>query len=161
MFNTAKQQVLYGVKADRAHLKRLLYRGMQGRQMEGVEQPRDLDVFASAMPVHASFHQPAQRCELLGKLPTLQRRGLIKCVELLLQQRQVVDRVEDEFIAIPAPGMAGNDFAPTANHHVMDISPDPDILMGKGDRHRVVIGLVAHERLRRDAAGVLIAGVKG
>ena len=90
--------VLYGVKADRAHLKRLLYRGMQVSQIEGLEQPQDLDVFASAMPVHASFHQPAQRCELLGKLPTLQRRGLIKCVELLLQQRQVVDRVEDEFI---------------------------------------------------------------
>ena len=56
MFNTAKQQVLHGVEADCAHLKRLLHCGMEISQIEGLEQPQDLDVFASAMPVHASFH---------------------------------------------------------------------------------------------------------
>lgn len=42
----------------------------------------------------------------------------------------------------------------------MDIAPDPDILMAVCYRHRVVVGLVAHERLRRDPAVVLIAGIE-
>ncbi len=80
--------------------------------------------------------------------------------DLMLDQWKVVDRVEDEFIVIPAPGMAGDHLAPATDHHLMDIGPDPDILMGVSDRPRVVVGLVAHERLRRDAAGRLLAGIK-
>lgn len=71
-----------------------------------------------------------------------------------------MDRVEDQFIAIPAPGMAGDHLAAAADHNHMDIAPDPDILMAVCNRHRVIIGLVAHERLRRDPAVVLIAGIE-
>ena len=42
----------------------------------------------------------------------------------------------------------------------MDIAPDPDILVAVCNRHRVVVGLVAHQRLRRDPAVVLIAGIE-
>ena len=71
-----------------------------------------------------------------------------------------MDRVEDQFIAIPAPGMAGDHFATAADHNLMDIAPDPDILMAVGYRNRVIVGLVAHQRLRRDPTVVLIAGIK-
>src|SRR5690606_19351063 len=53
-----------------------------------------------------------------------------------------------------------NDLAPAADHHLVDIGPDPDILMAEGNRHRVVVGLVAHQTLGRDAATVLVTGVE-
>lgn len=37
--------------------------------------------------------------------------------------------------------MAGDDLATAANHHFVDITPDPDILMAVGDRHGIVVGL--------------------
>src|SRR3546814_8006788 len=83
----------------------------------------------SAMLCHAALHQPAQRGEFLWQVPPLERRCLIQRIDLLLDQRQVMHRIEDDVFPFPAPGMAGDDLATAANHHFVDITPDPDILM--------------------------------
>ena len=117
--------------------------------------------FPPTMLGHAAFHQPAQRSELFRQVPALQRGGLIQGIDLLLDQRQVVDRVEDDVFPIPAPRMASNDLATAADHHLVDIAPHPDVLMTLGDRHGIVVGLVAHQGLGRYAGAGLIAGIEG
>jgi len=48
----------------------------------------------------------------------------------------------------------------TADHDLIDIAADPDLLMAIGDRDRVIVGVIAHERLRADPAARLVAGVE-
>jgi hypothetical protein len=58
---------------------------------------------------------------------------------LLLDQRKVMDRIEDHVLAVVAAQMACDDLATAADHDRVDIAPDPDVAMAVGDRHRVVV----------------------
>src|SRR3546814_6079010 len=69
----------------------------------------DLHIFAPAMFVHAPFHQPLQCRERFGQVPALQRRSLVECVDLLLDQREIMERVEDNLLAGIATRMTGED----------------------------------------------------
>lgn len=120
----------------------------------------NLHIFPPPVPGHAAFHQAAQRREFLGKVPALERSGLIQRIDLLLDQRQVMDGIEDNVFPVPAPRITGNDLATAAEHHLIDIAPNPDVLMAVGDRHGIVLGLVADERLGRHNSAGLVAGVK-
>ncbi len=160
-FYPAQDQMLDRIEADCAELDRLLHRRMQIGELETFQQSQNLHVFPPTMLGHAAFHQPAQRGELVRQIPALQRSGLIQRIDLLLDQRQIMDRVEDDVFPLPAPRMASNDLATAADDHLIDIAPDPDILMTVGGRHGIIIGLVAYERLGRDLGAGLIAGIEG
>ena len=69
-------------------------------------------------------------------------------------------RVKDHVFAIPTAGVAGDDITATANDHLIDITAKPDVTMTIGNRHRVIVGFVAHQGLRVHLTGGLIAGVK-
>src|SRR3546814_10312600 len=60
-----------------------------------------------------------------------------------------------------ATGKTGDDFAAAAIHHLIDIGPDPDLLMAPGHRNRIIVGPVAHQGLRGDPPAFLIAGLEG
>src|SRR3546814_116527 len=152
--------MLDGVEADSSELQGLLHRRMQVRKVETLQKTENLYVLTSAMLCHAALHQPAQRGEFLWQVPPLERRCLIQRIDLLLDQRQVMHRIEDDVFPFPAPGMAGDDLATAANHHFVDITPDPDILMAVGDRHGIVVGLVADERLGRYLDAGLVARIE-
>ena len=107
---------------------------MQVRKLEALQQAKNLHVFPPAMFCHAAFHQPAQRGELLGQVPALKGRSLIQSIERLLDQRQAMQRIKDEVFPLPASGMAGDDLAAAADHHLADMITDPDLLMAIGDR---------------------------
>ena len=57
---------------------------------------------------------------------------------LALDQRQVVDRIEDHVLAFRTAGMACDDLATAADHDLVDVAPDPDVAVAAGDGHRVV-----------------------
>ena len=152
--------MLDGVEADGAHPERGLHRHVQVGEIERLQQPQDLHVLAAAGLEQPRLHQPAQGLELGGQLPAGQRGRLIEGADLLLQQRQVMDRIEDHVLAAVAPGMAGNDLAAAADDHPVDVAPDPDVAVAVGDGHRVVVGLVAHQRLGTHPAGRLVAGLE-
>ena len=160
LLDPAQHQVLDGVEADGAHAQRGLHRGMQVVELEGLQQPQHLHVLPAPRLDHPRLHQPAQGLELGRQVPLGQRRRLVQRADLLLEQRQVVDRIEDHVLAVVAPGMAGDDLAAAADHHLVDVAPDPDVAVAIGDRHRVVVGLVAHQRLRTDPPRGLVAGVE-
>src|SRR3546814_8261253 len=61
--------------------------------------------------VCSSDLQPLQCRERFGQVPALQRRSLVECVDLLLDQREIMERVEDNLLAGIATRMTGDDFA--------------------------------------------------
>lgn len=71
-----------------------------------------------------------------------------------------MDGIEDHVLALVAAHMTGNDLAPAADHHLADIAPDPYLLMAEAHRHRVIIGPVTHQRLRRDLAAGLVTSLE-
>ena len=82
---------------------------MQVGHLEALQQPQNLNVFAPARLEHPRFHQPPQGLERRRQVPSDQRRRLVQCTDLLLQQRQIVHGVEDQFLGRIAPGMARDD----------------------------------------------------
>src|SRR3546814_7034414 len=94
--------MLDGVEADRAKLHRLLHRRMQVRKVEALQKTEHLHVFPPAMLGHAAFHQPAQRRELVRQIPALQRSCLIQGIDLLFDQRQVMNGIENDIFPFPS-----------------------------------------------------------
>lgn len=103
--------MLDGVEANRSELDRLFDGCMQIGKFEAFQQSQNLHVFPPPMPGHAAFHQPAQRCELVRQVPALEWRCLIQRIDLLLDQRQVMNGIEDDVFTLPASRMAGKDLA--------------------------------------------------
>ena len=126
--------MLHGVEANRAELQRLLHRGMQIVEAEALQQAQHLHVFAPSGLDHSRLHQAAQSGELGRQIPFGQRCRLIQGVDLLLDQRQVMDRIEDHILAVVAAWVPCDDLAAAANHDRADIAPDPDIAVATGDR---------------------------
>ena len=80
-----------------------------------------------------------------------------------------MDRVEDHVLTIMAAWMPCDDLAAAADHDLIDVmsetclwhdATDPDVTVAVGDRHRVIVGLVAHQRLGADPSGGLITGIE-
>lgn len=148
------------IEADGSELEGLLHRRVKVGKLKVLQQAQDLYILTPAMLGHAALHQTAQRGELFGQVPALERRCLIQRIDLPLDQRQVVHRIEDDVFPFPAPRMAGDDLAAAADHHLVDITPHPDVLMAVGHRDGIVVGFVPHERLGRDLNAGLIAGIE-
>ncbi len=153
--------MLDSIEADRAEPNGLLHGRVQVRKVEAFHEAQDLHIFPPAMLGHSAFHQAAQRREFLGQVPALERSGLIQRVDLLLDQRQVMNGIEDDVLTLPAPRMTRDDLAAAADYHRVDIAPDPNILMAIGDRYGIVVGLVAHQRLGCHPGAGLVAGIEG
>ena len=149
------------IESDRSELDGLLHCRMEVSKLEAFQQAQDLHILTPAMLVHPRFHQPAQRGELLGQVPALQGRCLIQRIDLLFDQRQVMDGIEDDVLPLPAPWMTSDDLAAATDHHLIDIATHPDVLVAIGDRDRIVVGLVAHQRLGRYLGARLVAGIEG
>lgn len=159
-FNPAQYKVLHRIEADCPHIERLLHRSVQIGKREAFQQAQYLHILAPAMLAHARLHEATQRLERLGQIPALQGCGLIEGTQLLFDQGKVMDWVEDHVFALVAAHMAGNDLAPATDHHFADIAPDPHLLVAEADRHRVIVGPVTHQRLRRDLPAGLVTGLE-
>ena len=59
----------------------------------------------------------------------------------MLQQRQVVDRIEDHIFPVVGTGVSGNDPGAATDNHLVDIATDPDFLMAVGDGGDVPISV--------------------
>src|SRR6476619_1465397 len=90
--------MLYGIVADRPQPERLAHGRMDVIEPKGLEQPENLDIFPLAGLAHAGLEQAMQGGERLGQVPALQWCGLVKGAGLLLEQRQIMQRVEDEVL---------------------------------------------------------------
>ena len=71
------------------------------------------------------FEQSPQLREALRQLPAGQRRGLIQRTGLLLEQGQVVQRIEDDRLAFITAPVACDHFTATGDHHFVHVALDP------------------------------------
>ena len=72
-----------------------------------------------------------------------------------------MDGIKDDVFPLPASRMTRDDLAAAADHHLIDITPDPDVLMAVGYRHGIVVRLIADQRLGRHNSTALVAGIEG
>ena len=107
-FDAAQQQMLHGVRVDGAQPEGVLDGVVDLLMGEVLQQTQHLHEFALAPFAHARLQQTAQRLILLGQIPPLQWRGLIQRGGLPLQQRQVVDGIEDKVVLLVGAGMPGD-----------------------------------------------------
>ena len=62
---------------------------------QGLQEPKDLDIFAFAGLTHARLEQTAQRGERPGQVPADPRRSLVQRAGLPFDLRQIVTRIEN------------------------------------------------------------------
>jgi len=91
--------MLHGVEADGAKMQRVFDSTGYFRDGEGLHQPQHLHVLPAAVFLQPCLQETAQRGEALRQLPAGQRCGLIQRACLLLDQRQVMQRIEDHRLA--------------------------------------------------------------
>jgi hypothetical protein len=96
----AQHQMLDRVKADCAASDGLSDTSQHIRRTEYFQQPQHLDKLAFTALGHAGFEQATQRGKFLGQIPADQGRRLIESADLLFEQRQVMQRVEHEVLAL-------------------------------------------------------------
>ena len=131
--------MLHGVEADGAACDRIANGGGDVVDAEDLHQSQHLHELALALLAHAGFQQPAQGGELLRQLPAGERRGLVQRVGLLLDQRQVVQRIEHEVLALVGARMARDHLRAAGDHDLVHVAADQDLPVPVGRRHRVVV----------------------
>ena len=153
--------MLHSVEADHAALQRICYRGSNGVEGEGLEQPQDLDVFPLSLLAHPRFQQPTQIAKLGRQLPPDQGSRLIQRVGLLLQQGQIVQRIEDEVLPVIGTRVPRYHLSAATDDHLMHIAANQHLAMAEPCGDRVVGSPVADQRQRADPSRTLVAGIKG
>ena len=124
-------------------------------------QAQHLDVFALAARAEARLEEAAQRAEGPVELPSPQRRRLVQGARLLLQQRQIMQRVVDDVAADIGAPMAGDDLGAERDLDPVDIALHHNLLVGVRRRRRVVHQPVAHQGRGRDLARHMLASLEG
>ena len=127
------------IEADGSQPQGIPDPGVNFLQPERLEQPQDLDVLPLAGLAHARFKQPAQRAECLGQLPPGQGRRLIQCTDLLLNQRQVMQRVEDQVLPLAGAPVTGNLLRPAGDDHLVHVAPNQHLTVAVSHGNRVVV----------------------
>ena len=84
----------------------------------------------------ARLQKAAKGVERFGQLPSDQGRRLAERAELVLDQRQIVQGVEDHILALVGTCVAGDDFEGAADHYPVDIAAHPHRAMAVG--HQVI-----------------------
>ena len=100
------------IEAEHSACDRCFNRGRYIGGVKHFQQAQDLDELALARLAQTRLEQTPQGRKLLGQGPTDQRRGLIQRPNLPFQQRQIVQRIEDEVLALVRARVAGNLFRP-------------------------------------------------
>ncbi len=155
--DAGQHQVTDTIGAQRANPQRLLHGPMHDRFGEVLHQPQNLHEFPLARRTPVLLAQPrleqaAQRGELLGQVPVLQRGRLIQRANLLLEQRQIVQRIEDEVRTLIGAPVPGDLVSRPDDHHLVYVALHDDLPVRIGHRNRVVVVPVTYQRLMRRAA---------
>ena len=161
VLQSGQQQHFHRVEADGAKPQRLRHGLFDLMLMEILHQPQHLDELAPPGIAHPRFHQPPQTMNAFGKLPAVERRGLIERLALVFQQSQIMQRIVDKLRLVVAADMGGDRLAATGDLDPVDISLRQNLLMAIARRNRIIVVAVTHQRQGRDARRDLVAGVIG
>src|SRR3954453_12546679 len=107
-FDAAQDQMLHGIEPDCSARDGVAHRGRDFTNAEYFHQPQNLHELALALLAHPSLQETPQRGELFRQPPIGQWCSLIQRVDLLLDQRQVMKRLEYEVFALVGAWMMRN-----------------------------------------------------
>src|SRR5690606_38098850 len=127
-FSPAQDEMRDGIDAYSAQLQRLLYGRMQIGQSEAFQKTQHSHIGAPTQLAHPRVHQPTQCGERRGEFPALERGRLVERIDLVLEQRQVMQWVKDDVFAPITARMTGDGLPAAADHHLSDIATDPGVL---------------------------------
>jgi nucleotide-binding universal stress UspA family protein len=99
--------------------------------------------------------------ELLGQIPAGKRCCLIERPGLVLQQRQVVQRVEHEVGRLIGTAVPGNHLTAMADHHLSDEALHHHVPIAVGRRHGIVVAAVADQAGRAHLGRASLASLEG
>ncbi len=112
-FDLGDDELLDRVETDRAEPDRVERRRGDHGFGKDLHQPQRLDELAFAAIAHPPFKEPPQMLERFRKCPILQGSRLVQGAGLLLEERQIVLRVEDELSGLlVCPGVRCRRFTP-------------------------------------------------
>ncbi len=139
-FGAAQGKMLDGVVADRAEPERILHCAVDRIEREGLEQSQNLHELplaggAAVLAAQPGLKQPTQGCECLGQVPALKWRRLVQGANLLLQQSEVVQRVEDEVGGLVGPTVPRDLFRADRDDDFVDIALHQHLAVRMSDRH--------------------------
>ncbi|MBC4018427.1 hypothetical protein H7965_24420 [Siccirubricoccus deserti] len=137
--------MLDSIKADGAQPQRLSDPRLHLLEAEHLQQPQHLDPFPSPRFAQPRLQQSAEHQEGIGQLPAGERGRLVQRADLALEQRQIVQRLEQHVLALVGPAVPGDYRRAATDHHLLDVAADQDLAVTIGDRHRVVVAAVAHQ----------------
>ena len=120
----AQNQVLDGVKADHAQAKGLTHTGVNLLEAERLEEAKHLDVLAPSGACHARLEQAPEGGEVFGQLPARKRRRLVEGAGLVLDERQVMEWIEDELLALVGACVARDHLRTAADDHLVHVAAD-------------------------------------
>ena len=149
------------IEADGTTRNRVAHGGGHILDPERLHQAQHLHELALALFAHARLQQTAECGELLRQLPIGERGCLVECIDLLLDQRQVMQRVEHEVLPLIGARMAGDGLRAPGDDHLVHVAAHDHLAMPEARRHGVVVAPVAHQRQRRHARPGLLTGVIG
>jgi len=147
----AQQQVLDRIEADRPQPEGLADGGLDLAEREALQETQDLDVLALAggtvIPgAHTGLQETPQGGEGLGQIPAPERGRLVERADFALDERQVVQGIEDQILTLIGSFVAGDDLGDAADHDPIHISPDQYLAMAVGHRDGIIVALVAHQK---------------
>src|ERR1035437_3161529 len=145
------------IEGDRPQAQCILYCLGDLRHRKGLQQPQHLHVLPLAAFRQSRFQQPAQLGELLRQLPAHQWRGLIQRIRLLLQQRQVVQRVEDHIFPLVAPPVPSNHLRSARDHYLVNVAFGQNFSVAPAHRHGIIVAAIPHQRQRTHSPGSFVA----
>ena len=117
LLDPTKHEMLDRIVPDGPVAESVFDGAMDMDHLEGLQQAQNLDVLALALLSHPRFQQPVQGGELSGQVPAFEWGGLIQYPDLLLQQRQVVHRIEHHVGLLVGPAVAGDHLCAAAPSH--------------------------------------------
>ncbi len=152
------------IEADRPQPEGLAHGGLDLAEREALQETQDLDVLALAggtvIPgAHTGLQETPQGGEGLGQIPAPERGCLVEGADLALDERQVVQGIEDQVLTLIGSSVAGDDLGGAADHDPLDIAPDQHLAMAVGHRDGIVVAPVAHQRQRADPSRALVASI--
>ena len=153
--------MLDGIEADGATCDRISHGSRHVLDPQRLHQTQHLHELALALLAHACLEQPAQGGELVWQLPVGERGSLVERIDLLLDQRQVVQRVVHKVFPLIGARMPRDDLRAAGDDDLVHVAAHDHLAMPEARRHGVVVAPVAHQRQRRHAHPDLLAGVVG
>ena len=121
-FDPAQHQMLDRIEPDGAPLQGTLDAGCDILKREALHEAQDLNELALASVAHTGLEQPPDGGKALRQVPIGQWGRLIQGIGLLLDQRQIMQRVEDEVLTLPRTPVPGDNFSSTGYDHLMHVA---------------------------------------